>query len=195
MMKTLAVTGGIGSGKSAVTAYLAAKGCPGFDCDAAAKSLYDRRPEIVDKLEAALGIPLRDSAGALDRRRLASAVFSDPSALQRVESVVHPAVLSAFLAWRETFDDVPFVVIESAILLSKPLFDGVYDRVLLVDAPEEIRVARAMRRDSAPESVIRARVAAQSFDLSKVDVIVPNDGTLETLYRRIDRVFPYLFPE
>ena len=52
-----------------------------------------------------------------------------------------------------------------------------------------------MRRDSAPGSVIRARVAAQSFDLSKVDVIVPNDGTLETLYRRIDRVFPYLFPE
>ena len=193
-MKTLAVTGGIGSGKSAVTACLSGKGFPVYDCDAAAKSLYDRRPGIVDTLERLLATPLRDPSGRLDRSRLAGLIFSDPEARLRVESVVHPAVLEDFLGWRAR-QDAPLVAFESAIVLSLPLFDGVYDKVMLVEAPDDVRLARAMRRDGATEEAVRARMAAQSFDLSKVDLVLNNDGTPEVLRARLERALPYLFPE
>ena len=193
-MKTLAVTGGIGSGKSAVTACLSEKGFPCYDCDAAAKAVYARQPAVVDALERALGISLRDEDGRIDRARLSARIFSDPEALGTVEAIVHPAVLADFLAWRER-QDKPWTVLESAIILSKPLFDGVYDRVLLVEAPEELRIKRAAARDAAQEAAVRARISTQSFDLSKVDFILCNDGTLPDLSRRIDRLLPYLFSE
>ena len=193
-METLVVTGGIGSGKSAVTACLAGKGFPVYDCDAAAKTVYDRVPGVVEALERRLGLPLRGADGRLDRARLAGRIFSDPEALAAVESVVHPAVLDDFLAWRAR-QDAPVVVLESAIILSKPLFDGCYDKVILVEAPEQLRIARAARRDGVPEDAVRARIAAQSFDLSKVDMVIWNEGSLEELQARVDRALPYLFAE
>ena len=99
-MKTLLVTGGIGSGKSAVCAYLQERGIPVYDSDGAVKRLYREDPDLLASLEARFGIPLRQADGSLDRRRLAGLLFSDPAALAQLEAVVHPAVLRDFLAWR-----------------------------------------------------------------------------------------------
>lgn len=193
-METLLVTGGIGSGKSAVTALLSAKGFPVFDCDAAAKTRYDRDPALVEALEQDLGQSLRGADGRLDRRRLAARIFSDAAALAAVEARVHPAVLAEFRAWR-ALQHAPAVVMESAIALSKPLFDGEYDRVLLVEAPEEVRIARIMARDGVSREAALARMSVQAFDLSKVDFILGNDGSLADLSRRLDRLSGYLFSE
>ena len=193
-MKTLVVTGGIGSGKSAAAAYLSQLGFPVYDCDASAKTVYERIPGVLEALEQRLGMSLRDADGRLDRARLAGRIFSDPAARAAVESVVHPAVLEDFRSWR-ALQHAPVVVIESAIILAKPLFDGEYDKVILIEAPEDVRVARAARRDGVSEDAIRARLAAQSFDLSKVDMVVRNEGSLEDLHARLDRALPYLFAE
>ena len=193
-MKTLVITGGIGSGKSAAAAHLSRRGFPVYDSDASAKTLYERCPEVVDALEERLGMSLRDAEGRLDRARLAGRIFSDPAARAAVESVVHPAVLEDFRSWR-SLQHAPIVVIESAIILSKPLFDGEYDKVILIEAPEDVRVARAAQRDGVPEETVRARIAAQSFDLSKVDMVIRNDGSLDELGARLDRALPYLFGE
>ena len=123
-MKTLLVTGGIGSGKSAVCAYLQERGIPVYDSDGAVKRLYREDPDLLASLEARFGIPLRQSDGSLDRRRLAGLLFSDPAALAQLEAVVHPAVLRDFLAWRSR-QNAPMVALESAIAQQKPLFDGV----------------------------------------------------------------------
>ena len=193
-MKTVAVTGGIGSGKSAVTAFLSSRGIPVYDSDSRTKLLYDTDPALVPELEALFGVPLRGEDGRLDRKKLSSIIFSDPGALAALEAVVHPLVRSDFLSWRECRES-PLVVIESAIILSKPLFSDLIDKVVLVDAPEEVRLQRAVSRDGADPEAVLARMRAQRFDLSRVDMIIRNDGSLEDLYRSVGHAFRYLFDE
>ena len=164
-MKTVVLTGGMGSGKSAVSACLRAQGVPVYDSDSRTKSLYDRRPALVDEMEAVLGTGLRDADGRLDRRKLAGLIFSDPRKKAAVE----------------------------AIILSCPVFDGVGDKVVLVDADEPVRAARAAARDGSDLETALRRIRSQSFDLSRVDLVFRNDGPLETLPARVDLVFPNLF--
>ena len=199
-MKTVILTGGMGSGKSAVAALLKARGVPVYDSDSRTKTLYDRDPALVGRLEEVLGTGLRAADGRLDRAKLASLNFADPAKKAAVEAAVHPAVLEDFRRWKRwqrpkgwTYGPVPFVVLESAIILSCPVFDGVGDRTVLVDASEEVRLARAVARDgSAPEAVLR-RIRQQRFDLSRVDAVISNDGSLEDLAAAADRVFLNLF--
>ena len=199
-MKTVILTGGMGSGKSAVCAFLKERGVPVYDSDSRTKSLYDRDPALVVRLETALGTGLRMADGRLDRAKLASLIFQDPVRKAAVEALVHPAVLADFRRWKRwhrpkgwTYGPVPFVILESAIILSCPVFDGVGDRTVLVDASEEVRLARAVARDgSDPESVLR-RIRQQRFDLSRVDAVIPNDDSLEDLAVATDRVFLNLF--
>ena len=199
-MKTVILTGGMGSGKTAVSALLKARGVPVYDSDSRTKTLYDRDPALVSRLERVLDTGLRTPEGRLDRAKLAALIFSDPARKASVEAVVHPAVLEDFRRWKRwqrpkgwTYGPVPFVVLESAIILSCPVFDGVGDRTVLVDASEEVRLARAVARDgSAPEAVLR-RIRQQRFDLSRVDAVISNDGSLEDLAAAADRVFLNLF--
>ena len=199
-MKTVILTGGMGSGKSAVCALLKARGVPVYDSDSRTKTLYDRDPALVGRLEAVLGAGLRTADGRLDRGKLAALIFSDPARKAAVEAVVHPAVLADFRRWKRwqrpkgwTYGSVPFVVLESAIILSCPVFDGVGDRTVLVDAPEDVRLARAVARDgSDPETALR-RIRSQRFDRSRVDAVLRNDGPLAALSAETDRVFLNLF--
>ena len=199
-MKTVILTGGMGSGKSAVCALLKARGVPVYDSDSRTKTLYDRDPALVGRLGAVLGAGLRTADGRLDRAKLAALIFTDPARKAAVEAVVHPAVLADFRRWKRwqrpkgwTYGSVPFVVLESAIILSCPVFDGVGDRTVLVDAPEDVRLARAVARDgSDPETALR-RIRSQRFDRSRVDAVLRNDGPLAALSAETDRVFLNLF--
>jgi len=187
-MKTVIVTGGIGSGKSAVCALLRERGIPVYDCDARTKELYDVDPELVPRLEAVLDVPLRGEDGRLNRKALAQIIFSDPSARRKVEEEVYPALLAHFKAWRQA-QEAPFVVLESAIILSKPVFDGVADAVVLVTASEKVRLQRAMKRDGATREQVLARMQAQPPDAPRADCILRNEGTLEDLRKEVERVF------
>lgn len=191
-MKTPAivfVTGGIGSGKSAVCRILSSRGVPVYDSDSRTKELY--MGPLLGKIEEALGENLRLADGSLDRKKLSSIIFNDRAKLQTVESIVHPAVLADFLLWRNGFDaeKVPFVVMESALVLSKPLFSNVADKIVAVDAPEDVRIARAVSRDGVDPDSIRRRVAAQKLPLEKADVVITNDCTFEELEKRTLEVF------
>lgn len=187
--KTVIVTGLIGSGKSAVCALLRERGIPVYDSDSRTKQLYDRRPALVDAMEKAVGTPLRGKDGALDRKRLAGIIFSDSSAREKVEAVVYPAVLADFKRWKSRQKGAPFVVLESAVALSKPIFDALAQAVVLVDAPPEVRLARVMRRDSLDAEAVMRRMAAQRIPMDRVDVILSNDGDVQALSAAVSRVF------
>lgn len=202
-MKTVIVTGGIGSGKSAVCDLLRARGIPVYDSDRRVKELYDTVPGLVSRLESALGMVLRDAHGLLDRAALAARIFSDDAARQTLEAVVYPLVLEDFLAWRDRQAGVPFVVLESAVILSKPVFDGLADAVVVVTAPEPVRVARVMARDGLSAAAVRARLAAQQEPAALLDAargsgpacpvhVLENAGTLEDLSAALDRLWPLL---
>ncbi len=202
-MRTVAVTGGIGSGKSAVCSILSARGIPVYDSDSAAKRLYEEDDQLMDSIEEALGCGLRTPGGEVDYSRMASIIFSSRESRAKVEALVHPAVLRDFKRWKAMqedrfsgsgrsdifFGNEPFCVIESAIILDKPAFLAVVDKVVMVEASLAVRVERACRRDGAPKEKVIQRIAAQRFDLSKVDAFIRNEGTVEQLRAGTDKVF------
>ncbi len=205
-MRTIAVTGGIGSGKSVVCSILSARGIPVYDSDSAAKRLYKEDDELLDSVEGAFGQSFRTQGGEPDLKKLASVVFSSPEKLSALESIVHPAVMKDFRRWKamwsvkledmpsgpDFFGGEPFCVMESAIILQKPEFLAVVDKVALVDAPLQSRLKRACERDNVDPSEVIKRMAAQRFDLSKADAIIRNDGTLDDLQLEVARVFKEL---
>jgi dephospho-CoA kinase len=187
-MTTVLLTGGIGSGKSTVARFLAGRGIPVYDSDSRTKSLYDREPGIVDLLEERFGTGLRASDGSLDRKKLASLVFGKPDALRALEDVVHPAVLEDFLRWKAV-QDTPVVVLESAIAPFKKVFDGSYDLVVAVEAPEEARLSRTMQRDSLDKDEVVSRMASQRTDYPRVDAVISNGSSIDDLLSEARIVF------
>jgi len=189
-MKTVIVTGGIGSGKSAVCAMLRERGIPVYDSDSRTKSLYDKYPSLVENLELALGQALKLPDSTLDRKKLAAVIFSDSSAREKVEAVVYPFVLKDFKRWRSRYGKAPFVVLESAVILSKPVFDGIADAVVLVDAPLELRLQRISLRDGSSMDAALERVKAQEeVPRDKVTEVIVNDSSPERLKAETERVF------
>ncbi len=202
-MRTVAVTGGIGSGKSAVCAILARRGIPVYDSDSAAKNLYRKDDTLLDAIEEAFGCGIRLVDGSLDKARLASIVFPAPEKLKILESIVHPAVLSDFRRWNAMqssrfegegssdafFGKAPFCVMESAIILDKPDFLALACKVVMVDSTLELRLRRACERDQAPPEKVIQRIAAQRFDLFKVDAFIRNNGTFAQLESETEKVF------
>ena len=153
-MRTLAVTGGIGSGKSYVVRMFAALGIPVYDADLRTKRLYDEDRGLLGALQALLG-PGLVKDGRLDRQYMAGRIFSDRCLLEKVEALVFP---------EERVADASFVIMESAIYLEKPALAGVADKVLTVLCPEEIRIGRVMARSGMSREQVLARMSNQWSD-------------------------------
>ena len=184
----MVITGGIGSGKTVVAQYLSSKGIPVYDCDSRTKALYYENPLVVMDIEEALGESVTDQDGVLDRKKLGAIIFGDKSKLAKVEEIVHPMVYEDFVRWRDDrVKEAPFVVMESAIFLEKPLFHDLADAVILVKAPTFLRVERAARRDNINAKTVRQRMKAQRFDRRRVDAVILNGSDIPTLYKKVDK--------
>ena len=193
-MKTVLVTGGIGSGKSAVCAYLASRGVPVYDSDSRTKALYTSDPALLPALESALGISLRDASGKFDRHALAAVIFADTDARTTLEKIVYPAVLRDFLSWREAcshapwcgYGTVPFVVMESAVAAHKAPFDAVFDKIVAVAAPLE-------ERDGATPDQVRERIHSQEDATALADAVFDNGGPIASIPSLADQLFLHLW--
>lgn len=184
------LTGGIGSGKSVVAGMLRERGIPVYDSDSRTKDLYSRDPSLVPALEKVLGVGLRGADGQLDRALLASLIFSSDEARSKLEQVVYPLVFKDFLAWKAEFPSAPFVVLESAVILSKMEYFPMEARVVLVDASRYVRLQRTMSRDGSSAAAANARMSAQPpIDPSLADAVIDNSGTLADLAAEVSRVF------
>lgn len=176
-MMIVGITGGIGSGKSVVSRLLRMLDFPVYDSDAHAKALYDTDADLRNKLMAMFGTHVYKD-GHVCRRVLAEAVFDNPEQLQRLNALVHPAVFRDFERWcREQTAAAVFV--ESAILLQTD-FRRYTNRVLVVDAPVEVRLRRVAQRDATTSEAVAKRMAEQmaSADMrAKADWIVENDDS------------------
>jgi dephospho-CoA kinase len=160
--KTICITGGIGSGKSHIIRAFNVLGIPSYDCDSRAKALYDESPELIKNVTDIVGEDIiRD--GKLNRALLASRIFGDTSLKLKVESIVHPAVVSDFISWRER-QDSQLVIIESAIILENEKLRKIADFTILVTAPTPVRVQRVIARDNITAELALKRIDAQWSD-------------------------------
>ena len=160
-MYKIGITGGIGSGKSTVCALFREQGVAVYDSDAAAKRLMAESADLRRKLIEAFGEECYNAEG-LDRKYLASKVFGCEEALQRLNSIVHPAVREDFRAWAER-QRGSYVVLESAILFEAG-FENEVDATLAVMAPLEERVRRTMERDGVEREQVMERIKPQMSD-------------------------------
>ena len=167
-MTTVLVTGPIGGGKSAACKYLGSLGWPVYDCDSRCKALYSEVPGLKASIEQELGIPFCE----LPR------IFSEPQLRIKLEALVYPLLIKDIQDWKTTLQS-PLAFIESALAGEKPEFDGLYDKVLLITAPLELRAARN------PEAARRS--ALQSFRRTKPDRTMRNTSTKESLYTKLDK--------
>ena len=167
-MTTVLVTGPIGGGKSTACKYLASLGYPVYDCDSRCKALYGSVPGLKERIESELGIPFAE----LGR------IFTEPALREKLEAIVYPLLLQDLTAWKSGLAG-PLAFVESAIALDKPVFDGTYDKVLLITAPA---ATRALRNPHAP-----VRSALQHFPRTRIDRTIRNGSTPESLYHKLDK--------
>lgn len=174
-MLRIGLTGGIGSGKSTVASVLRVLEIPVFDADAAGKELLRTDVELRTAVRSRFGSSIYP-AGELDRQELAAIVFEDPKALADLNALVHPAVRSAFQQWAAQ-QKAHYVVMEAAIL-AETGSHAAFDRMIVVSAPEDLRIQRAMRRDGSAEADVRARMKNQASEEERLriaDHVIHND--------------------
>ena len=178
-MISVAITGGIGCGKSYVSEMLEERGIPVYNADTESKRLTLSNAEIRNKLIALLGEEIYAN-GELNKPMLASYLFASTENAVRINGIIHPVVKEDFKRWLTNHTEKEITAFESAILYEAGFEDSV-DAVLVVFAPRELRLERAMNRDKATREQIEARMSAQMEDEEKcrrADFVVHNDGSL-----------------
>ncbi len=159
--RIIAISGGIGSGKSVVCNILRAMGWQIYDCDSRAKALMDSSQEIKRRLKEDIDDSVISTSGAIDRKLLSNIVFNNTDKLAILNSIVHQSVREDIASCiSETSDQ--FFFIETAILYQSGI-DRMVDAVWEVTAPEDIRIRRVMRRNRCTAEEVSARINSQIF--------------------------------
>lgn len=165
-MKRVGLTGGIGSGKTTVAKLFELLGVPVYYADKEAKRLTDTDPRIVHAVKRLFGADIYIN-NELDRKKVASRVFSDKKLLNELSSIIHPVVKRDFENWCEAHSNYTLVIQEAAILFENGGFKA-FDKMILVKAPRDMRIQRVMKRDDVSEKAVLERMNNQWDDERKV---------------------------
>ena len=185
----VALTGGLASGKSEAAQRFGALGVPVIDADVVARELVEPGAPALEEIVAAFGAGVLDGQGRLDRARMRQRVFADAGERRKLESILHPRVRDAMRIFAGA-SDAPYVLFVIPLLVETNQAHTM-DRVIVVDAPRELRASRARDRDgSAPETIaaIMDSQASCADRLTAADIVIENTGNLAALHERVDTV-------
>lgn len=188
-MLKVGLTGGIGSGKSAVASALSSYGAVVIDADAIAREVVAPGTPGLAEVVSAFGERVLAADGSLDRPALGEIVFADEARLASLNAIVHPRVAerSGRLMAEAEASGARVVVYDVPLLVENGL-ESLYDVVVVVDTPDDLRVERVSRDRGMPPEQVRARIAAQAdraTRLAAADLVVDNSGTREDLDARV----------
>ncbi|TLP55173.1 dephospho-CoA kinase [Microbispora triticiradicis] len=190
-MLKVGLTGGIGSGKSEVSRRLAARGAVVVDADKIAREVVEPGTPGLAQIVAVFGEEVLRPDGTLDRERLGSIVFADTEKLRLLNGIVHPKVGErSEQLQREAPDDA--VVVYDVPLLAENNLAPLYDVVIVVDTPDDLRLERLLRSRGMQEADARARIAAQASREDRLriaDIVIGNSGSLDELDAQVDKVW------
>lgn len=179
-MLHLGITGGIGSGKTTVCKIFETLGIPIYYADERARALMIEDPALKAEIIQLLGAEAYLSNGELNRKWVASQVFNKPEKLKQLNGLVHPAVARDGLLWQAEQEkgDAPFSLKEAALLYESGSHLFLY-KIIVVSAPEKVRIQRVISRDGATEAEVRSRMDKQMPEQEKVeraDYVIDNSG-------------------
>ncbi len=185
------ITGGIGSGKSTVCRIFESLGVPVYDADHWAKWLLGNDPALKSAVEGIFGTDAYTEKGEYNRAYIAQQAFSKPDKLAALNAVAHPAVEAHARAWHEarTREGHPYTLKEAALIIESGSYKHL-DCLIVVSAPEALRIERVVKRDGISEAEVRARIQRQLPEQEKIaraDFVIRNDGQ-HSLVRQVLKV-------
>ena len=184
----IGITGGIGSGKSTIARTLREMGFAVYDTDSEAKRLIVEDVQVHEQIEQLFGKEVYKD-GVYQTALVAQRVFADRSLLSQLNAIVHPAVKADITRWAQTINQPtpPYTTLHRATpcfiecaILYQAGFDTLCDKVVMVTAPEQVRIARTIARDHTTIEKVHARIQAQNTegDIQRADIIINNDGSV-----------------
>lgn len=190
-MLLIGLTGGIGAGKSTVARLLAERGATVIEADQVAREVVEAGTPGLAAVVAEFGDGVLRADGSLDRQALAAAVFDDPGARERLNAIVHPLVRRRS---HELMAAAPAdaVVVYDVPLLAEAGLAGDFDLVVVVEAPESVRMERLIADRGMTGEEVRRRMRAQATDAQRqavADVVLRNDGDRAALEAEVDRLW------
>ena len=194
MNLVVGLTGGIGSGKSAAADEFARLGAAIVDTDAIAHELTGPGGAAIPEIRKRFGIEFVDSTGAMDRKRMREQAFSDSDQKKRLESLLHPLIRAESARRVEAAivtKSGPYVVLVVPLLVESAGYRERVGRVLVVDCPEALQVARVRQRSGLPEPDIRSIIASQiqrESRLKAADDVIDNSGTIAALQQQVRKL-------
>lgn len=180
MSVVFGITGGIGSGKSYIANIFRHYGMPVYDTDTMSKEIVKNNISLKNQLISLLGEEIYIN-GEINKPLLVKYIFDDNEYGDKINTIIHPYVTDDVISWINENSVYKIVAVESAILLQSDLIK-VIDKIVVVDAPVEFRIERAMKRDSAERNLIESRIAKQITNeemIQKADYVINNDGNCE----------------
>lgn len=193
-MLLIGLTGGIGSGKSTVSAALARRGAVVVDADAIVRELQQPGTQVFDEMVERFGPGIVGDDGQLDRAAVADVVFSDPQALADLGAIVHPRVHAEIERRVAEQEGTDAVVVLDIPLLAESGWPGLLGTIV-VDLDPEVAVERLVRHRGFSEEDARARIANQATReqrLERADLVVDNHGDVEDLEAEVDRAWAWI---
>ena len=190
MRFTVGLTGGIGCGKTTVADMFGELGATLVDTDLIAHAMTVPHGPAMPAILASFGAQFAAPDGALDRSRMRQLVFSDPAAKQRLEAILHPMIRDAALAAAAAATG-SYVIYVVPLLIESGAWRERVQRVLAIDCPEQVQVARVMARNGLTEEQVRAIMAHQvtrAERLAAADDVITNDGPIGALRAQIERL-------
>lgn len=188
----IGITGGIGGGKTTFSNVLREAGYQVYDSDLEAKRLQNENQNIRKQISALFGASAYKNDG-LNRQLVANIVFKNPEILVQLNAIVHPAVEHDFLEWMKKYPNEKYYFIESAVLFESH-FDSLVDKIIIVTASEDVRIERAMKRDSLSREQVILRIKNQMPEEQKklLSDYVLNTDQNKDLKFDLDEIFKSL---
>ena len=189
-MLVVGLTGGIAAGKSTATAFFQERGVPVIDADEVARDVVAAGTPGLAAVVAAFGSQILQADGTLDRRRLRERVFADPAERQRLEAILHP-LIEAEIRSRLRQVAGPYCILAIPLLIESPRLRALVHRILVIDVPVEVQLARLMQRDRMSAEQCQAMLAAQASRarrLEAADDVVDNATDIVALTHQLESV-------
>nr|WP_170217009.1 dephospho-CoA kinase [Polynucleobacter duraquae] len=185
-MPLIGLTGGIGSGKTAVSALLGGYGAGIIDTDKISHQITAPGGEAIPLITEAFGADFIDTHGALNRPKMRAVVFDDPSARQALERITHPLIQEETIkqALELAKSGVPYLVFVVPLLIESGFWTKLIDYLVVVDCPEEIQIQRVMHRNNMTRSEVEKILNAQTSRnarLTPANAVIENQGSLDEL--------------
>ncbi len=176
----IGITGGIGSGKSLICKIFSLLGTPVYNADSAARKLMSSDPILRDQIKKEFGDSSYQTDGSLNREYLSKEVFNDPGKLEKLNRLVHPRVAVDNENWNEQNKSYRYVVKEAALLFESGS-NKILDKIIVVTAPERLRIQRVLDRDKsrAEEDIVKIirNQMNEEEKIKRADFIIRNDET------------------